>query len=132
MPRNRSPYVRNCRRPAGWCWASGIIRAGKFGWMAGVKICTARTMGCEPCRWRQGIMSEALGGLLAYGFDTLGLNRLDALVMPGNRASIRMLAKLGFQNEGLHNAFERWGDKGLVDLYRFAILKTEWEGDSNA
>lgn len=50
---------------------------------------------------RQGYASEALQGALGYAFDNLGLNRVEAACMPRNRASIGVLRKAGFQNEGL-------------------------------
>jgi len=77
--------------------------------------------------WRQGIMTEAVSALIEYGIDELGLNRIQALVMPGNTASIRLLEKLGFQNEGLLKEYEKWGSKGLVDLDMFALLRADWE-----
>lgn len=77
--------------------------------------------------WRQGIMTEALRGIIAYGFDELELNRIEAVVMPGNAASISALKKLGFRREGLLEEYERWGSKGLVDLYLFALLRRRWD-----
>jgi ribosomal-protein-alanine N-acetyltransferase len=76
--------------------------------------------------WRQGIMTEALSAVIAYGFDELELNRIEAVVMPGNVASIAMLGKLGFRNEGLLEAYERWGSKGFVNLYILALLRKTW------
>ena len=34
--------------------------------------------------------------------------------------------KLGFQNEGCLAEYERWGSKGFVDLYVFALLRKAW------
>jgi len=48
------------------------------------------------------------------------------LVMPGNTASIKMLEKLGFKNEGRLEEYEKWGSKGFVDLYIFALLSKVW------
>lgn len=72
--------------------------------------------------WRQGIMSEALAAGLRYAFEVMELNRVQALVMPGNTASIKLLEKFGFSNEGLLPQYEYWGSKGFVDLYMFGIL----------
>ena len=76
--------------------------------------------------WRQGIMTEALRAMISFGFDEMGLNRIDAVVMPGNNASIRMLERLGFHNEGRLEAYEKWGSKGFVDLFMFAMLRKVW------
>jgi ribosomal-protein-alanine N-acetyltransferase len=51
--------------------------------------------------WNQGFMTEALTEVLEFGFGKMELNRIEALVHPGNLASIRLLEKLRFQNEGL-------------------------------
>ena len=76
-------------------------------------------------------MTEALGGIIDFGFGSLELNRIEAVIMPGNMASINLLEKLGFENEGLLREYERWGSKGFVDLCIFALLRKEW-GRSNA
>ena len=48
----------------------------------------------------QGYMSEGLGLVLRYAFEQLGLHRLDAQIQPGNHASLRLVRRLGFRNEG--------------------------------
>jgi len=50
---------------------------------------------------RQEIMTEAMREVLRYGFETMGLNRIEAIVNPGNVASIRLLQKLGFHQDGV-------------------------------
>jgi ribosomal-protein-alanine N-acetyltransferase len=83
------------------------------------------SIGYELARpfWRQGIMSEALTAILTLGFGEMGLNRIDAVVLPENLASIRLLEKLGFCNEGLLREYENWGSKGFVDLCMLSLLK---------
>lgn len=49
----------------------------------------------------KGLMTEALGEVVAFAFFELGLHRLEANVMPRNTASRRVLATLGFEEEGL-------------------------------
>ena len=48
----------------------------------------------------QGMMAEALGALLPYAFERLGLHRIEAACLPHNKASRALLAKLGFREEG--------------------------------
>jgi RimJ/RimL family protein N-acetyltransferase len=50
--------------------------------------------------WGRGIASLALAQATAYGFDTLGLERIQAMVFEGNAASMRVLEKNGFEFEG--------------------------------
>ena len=86
------------------------------------------SIGYELARnyWRQGIMTEALCAILNYGFGEMELNRIESVVMPENTASIIMLEKLGFRNEGLLEEYEKWGSKGFVDLCMFAMLRKDW------
>ena len=53
----------------------------------------------EHCN--RGYMSAAVGMAVEYGFEQLQLHRIEANVMPRNRASLRVLEKNGFVNEGL-------------------------------
>lgn len=90
------------------------------------------SIGYELARpfWRQGLMTEALSALLVLGFTGMGLNRIDAVVMPENNASIKLLEKLGFCNEGLLRSYENWGSKGFQDLCMLSLLKSTWQHSS--
>ncbi len=57
-------------------------------------------------QWGRGLAHEAVGALVAYGFATLGLHRIEADIDPANVASARVLERLGFEREGLLR--ERW------------------------
>ena len=46
--------------------------------------------------WGQGYASEAVAGLLTYGHEVHGLDRIIATVAPENAASQRVLVKSGF------------------------------------
>lgn len=50
--------------------------------------------------WGQGIATEAAAALIDHAFDTLRLSRLVAVTYPENRASQRVLDKLGFTRHG--------------------------------
>jgi RimJ/RimL family protein N-acetyltransferase len=72
----------------------------------------------------QGLMFEALNGLIAHAFGTLGLRRLEADVNPLNSASVRLLEHLGFAREGLLR--QRWVTKGEVcDSLLYGLLREE-------
>ena len=49
----------------------------------------------------RGYMSMAVGMLVRYAFDELRLHRIEANVMPKNMASLRVLEKNSFTNEGI-------------------------------
>ena len=50
--------------------------------------------------WGRGLTPEAAAAVIRYGFSVLGLHRIEAGVLPGNEASVRVLQKLGFNEEG--------------------------------
>ena len=91
------------------------------------------SIGYELARpfWRQGIMTEALHAIIDLGFGEMGLNRIEAVVMPENKASIKLLEKLGLNNEGLLKEYENWDHKGFVDLCMFSCLRKTW-GNTNS
>ena len=74
--------------------------------------------------WKQGIMSEALKRVLDFGFGTMELNRIEALVFAKNLPSHRLLKKLGFQREGVLREYEFVKEK-FVDLTMYSLLRRE-------
>lgn len=73
--------------------------------------------------WRQGIMTEVLSKMIAYGFEKMELNRIQALVEPANEASLHLLRKLGFREEGILRQYERVKEQ-YIDLTMVALLKS--------
>jgi RimJ/RimL family protein N-acetyltransferase len=75
--------------------------------------------------WGQGIMSEVLPIVVSYGFNELGLNRIEATPLGKNRRSSNVLVKLGFTHEGTLR--ERVLFRDLYDdLIYFGLLRHEW------
>ncbi len=74
----------------------------------------------------RGLMSEAVGVLLPFFFDTLGLHRLQAAFLPHNVASRRVLEKNGFREEGYAESYlqidGKWADHVL-----FALTRERWD-----
>ena len=65
----------------------------------------------------QGMMFDALQCVIPYAFHTLRLHRLEAACIPGNKRSVRLLEKAGFEREGLLRSYLRingsWHDHCL-------------------
>lgn len=71
--------------------------------------------------WGKGLMTEALRALLAFGFEQMHLNRIEAQFDVRNRASGRVMQKAGMRREGIMR--ERMYNKGeYIDLEMWAIL----------
>ncbi len=58
--------------------------------------------------WGKGYATEVAAALLKYGFEELGLPRIIAVAQPANKASLRVMEKIGMQALGMtdqyHNA----------------------------
>lgn len=75
--------------------------------------------------WGRGYASEASAAVLAYAFTELRLHRIYAEHFPRNRASGRVLQKIGMTHEGrLREQFKRMGVFEDVEMY--GILRHEW------
>jgi [ribosomal protein S5]-alanine N-acetyltransferase len=72
--------------------------------------------------WGKGLMTEALGAMIDFGFQQAQLNRLEAMVMLENKASMRVLEKLGFIEEGILRQYGFWQGQ-FHDLKLFSLLK---------
>jgi len=76
--------------------------------------------------WNRGYATEAAAALVKYGFEALGLNRIQACHMEHNPASGRVLQKIGMTYEGtLRQATFRFGE--YHDLLMYSILRSEYE-----
>lgn len=64
--------------------------------------------------WNRGYASEAAGAWVAAAFDQLGLDRVVALAFPANRASTRVMEKIGMRLDG---EVDKYG----VTLVQYAI-----------
>src|SRR5437870_6718581 len=74
--------------------------------------------------WGLGLTPEAAAAVIRYGFSVLGLHRIEAGVLPGNDASVRVLQKLGFIEEGTRRDYLY--SKGRFHSFRwFSLLETE-------
>jgi len=78
----------------------------------------------SPAHQGQGIAKEAALAVIAYGFEELSLNRIEALVLPANTASHQLLERLGFQREGLLRQYEKTRGQ-FDDLYMYSILRSD-------
>ena len=73
----------------------------------------------------KGIAKEALAAILKYGFEEMGLNRVEAFISPKNEPSLKLVAHFGFTHEGLLR--EHYCKKGVIeDSACFSLLKREY------
>lgn len=79
--------------------------------------------------WNRGIMTEAVRRFVAYAFAELEVARLTAEVFAGNEASVRVLQKAGFRQEGRLRR-HRKNDGDLVDVLYFGLLPADLDTPS--
>jgi diamine N-acetyltransferase len=70
---------------------------------------------------KQGYASAAIALMIAYGFETLGLNQIYCSVPCGNIASLQLFEKIGFAQTGYRKEWLRRG-KEWEDAIYFQIL----------
>lgn len=74
---------------------------------------------------RQGIMTEALGPVLDYGFREMQLNRIEAFIGPENIPSLKLVRKFGFTEEGLLRS--HYCKNGIFeDSVVFSLLRDQY------
>jgi len=74
----------------------------------------------------KGYMKEALPEVIKYGFETMKLHRIEALVEPAHTASLKLIEQCGFTKEG--HLKEHYFKNGIAeDSIFFALLKSEYE-----
>jgi ribosomal-protein-alanine N-acetyltransferase len=74
--------------------------------------------------WGKGIMAEALTALIAFLFDEVGFNRIEAYHDIENPNSGRVMQKAGMQFEGTARQGGRT-NRGIVDICHWAILRSD-------
>lgn len=77
-----------------------------------------------PVFWGEGFATEALRKLIKFGFEDLGLHRIEAGCAVDNTASLKVMEKAGMKPEGRRRKTLPL-KTGWSDNYEFAILETD-------
>ena len=100
-------FAENYRNQKGLRWGIERIDTGELMGTVGFNQWNQKHKRAEigyelhPKYWGHGYASESASAVMAYGFDTLQLVRIGAVVFLENKASQHVLEKLGFQQEGV-------------------------------
>lgn len=99
-------YIHCRENGTGIVWALETREDGSFAGTAGFEewsFLDARTeisFTLKAEHQGKGLMREALSAIISYGFDTLNINRMEALIHPENRRAVKLILHLGFRLEG--------------------------------
>lgn len=74
----------------------------------------------------KGIMTKAFKALIEYGFEELGLNRMEVRVAVENEKSRALPERLGFREEGRLRQAE-WLYDHYVDHVIYGLLAEDWK-----
>ncbi len=79
----------------------------------------------DKCYCGKGFIPEATVGVFKFAFEMLGLHRIEILIVPTNKASLRVADKLKLRYEGISKDYLLidgiWSDHA-----RFSILSSDW------
>ena len=100
---------------------AGIVSLHRVDWLraaAGLGYWVRRS------EWNKGIASEASNGALGHAIAGLRLHRIEALVALENKASQRVVEKLGFVREGIAREAE-FVDGRYLDHIQYSFLRSD-------
>ena len=76
--------------------------------------------------WGQGIGTEAVRGMIPFGFKQMNLHRIYAGTIADNHESVRMLERIGFVREGTKRE-SSWEDDGTFhDSAMYGLLRHDY------
>ena len=78
--------------------------------------------------WHRGIVTEALGAVIAFFFDEVGMGRIQARHDPRNPNSGAVMIKCGMTYEGTLRRADR-NNQGICDAAIYGILREEYDAD---
>ncbi len=115
--------------PASWGieWRETGQIIGTIGFMWIQSDNNAAEVGYSLARsfWNHGVMTEALKAVIAHGFGSMNLNRIEAQHETTNPASGAVMRKCGMVREGTLR--QRLYNKGrYVDVELYAILRRDY------
>ena len=79
--------------------------------------------------WGKGIATKTVKAMVDYLFQDIGINRIQAFVMPENVKSLNVLKRNGFLQEGIIRQGNVWKGKGVIDLALFSLIKSDYTGE---
>lgn len=78
----------------------------------------------EKSYWGKGIITEAIGLICQFGFDELGLHRIEAGAYEAAIGSWKALEKNGFKREGILRDAVMWKSQ-YMNIFKYGLLEAE-------
>ena len=74
------------------------------------------------------IGTTAVKVLTNFGFETMGWNRIEAMIDHDNEASKKVVTRAGYEHEGLLRQRVIRANGDVIDMDLFAVLQKNWQG----
>lgn len=76
--------------------------------------------------WDRGIMTEAVSRIIQFGFEDIGLERIQAKCLVGNIGSAKVMEKTGMKFEGLLRSYMKIKNE-MQDLNLYAMTREDFQ-----
>jgi RimJ/RimL family protein N-acetyltransferase len=97
-------------------------------WVSRTHACGEVGYVLNPRHAGNGLATEATNELLRLGFIDLGLHRVIARIVDGNRPSLAVAERLGMRREAhLVKSWRGWRGGQWTDEIHLALLRSEWQ-----
>ncbi len=74
------------------------------------------------------IATTAVKMLTNFGFETMGWNRIEAMIDHENEASKKVITRAGYGHEGLLRQRVIRTDGAVIDMDVYALVQADWKG----
>lgn len=104
----------------------GNIKIDKINYIH--RNCEYGIMMGDKTEWGKGYAKEASIAIINYGFEELGLNKVNLGVIDSNDVAVKLYEKIGFVVEGVlkQNFYERTSNT-LKNEIRMAVFNNTWQ-----
>ncbi len=110
---------KECNKVIGWCGLGSLDCKPED-----IEI----FYGLSSKYWGQGLATEAASAMLKYGFETIGFNRIIAVVDKDNIASKKVIEKIGMRYKMILNV-DNPNFSGFDGELYYAITKSEYDNE---
>jgi ribosomal-protein-serine acetyltransferase len=129
------PFIRSCMDgyKSGSCYRLGVWVDGAIGGVVSLEEINTMHRRAKIGYWLsseyqgRGLMTTAVHSLIAYAFETRGLETLGLRAATTNRRSRAVATRVGMKHEGTLRQQE-WLYDHYVDHAAYTLLRSDWSG----
>lgn len=125
-------WIKDYEKDSTYHWGIELKEVGELIGSIGIVTLDEDSKSCEigycigKKYWGQGIVTEALKGIIDYLFNETDINKIAACHDTNNPASGKVMMKSGMKFEGTLRECKYRDGYGFYDLSYYSILRKEW------